>query len=165
MLTAERAREILDYDQNTGVIRWRKSTYRKGRPGAVAGSLSKSSGYVVISVDGRDYYAHRLAWLIVTGAWPKRGEVDHKNRDRSDNSWDNLRPASISQQRVNRSLGKHNKSGHKGIYWSRRNERWIAEIKFEKSRHYIGSFKEKEDAIIAYLDVARKLHGDFSIYA
>lgn len=87
MLTVERLRELLDYDPETGVFRW-KEPRRKCRVGEVAGSLRKD-GYVKIQVDGRFYQAHRLAWLCVYGVWPSA--IDHIDGNRANNAIANLR--------------------------------------------------------------------------
>ena len=94
MLTYERLRELLHYDPETGAFTWIKSTYRKGQPGTPAGCLSKRLGYILIGIDKRLYYAHRLAFLWMTKQWPEK-EVDHINLDKADNRWANLRPARV----------------------------------------------------------------------
>jgi hypothetical protein len=68
-LTAERLREVLDYNPETGVFTWKVRTSIRVVAGKVAGSVGKR-GYLIIGVGGRNYYAHRLAWLHMTGEWP-----------------------------------------------------------------------------------------------
>ena len=114
LLTAERAREILSYDPETGVLRWRHRVSQRMLAGAVAGTLD-GYGYIRIIVDGRTYRAHRLAWLIVHGEWPKN-ELDHKNLLRSDNRLCNLREATRLQNMQNKKVYKNNTSGHTGIF-------------------------------------------------
>jgi HNH endonuclease len=76
------------------------------RKDKVAGYVN-SDGYRVIELDGREYYAHDLAWLHQTGEWPK-GRIEHINGNRDDNRWSNLKmtdepwsglPASAGHQR------------------------------------------------------------------
>ena len=89
MITQERLKQLYRYEPDTGrFIR----IYSKQRPdtiGRIAGA-PHGNGYLEITIDGRTYYAHRLAWLYMTGAWPK-GQIDHKNCIRYDNKWENLR--------------------------------------------------------------------------
>jgi hypothetical protein len=87
-LTAERLRERLHYDAETGVF-----TRRVGSGHAHAGDMAgsvHSTGYVRIGIDGGKYTAHCLAWLYVHGVWPS-DQIDHINRNRSDNRIANLR--------------------------------------------------------------------------
>ena len=89
-LTAELARDVMDYDPDTGVFRWKASRGAR-RAGAVAGHLA-SIGYWYIQVDGRHYLAHRLAWLITNGAFPA-DQIDHIDGDRANNRLANFREA------------------------------------------------------------------------
>ena len=111
MLTSERLREVLHYDPESGIFTWIKSS-RPGWVGKVAGSIA-SGGYLQILVDKHPYRSHILAWLYMTGKWPEL-EVDHKNRIRTDNSWDNLRQATDSEQCRNRN-STPGKSGVRGV--------------------------------------------------
>ena len=101
-LTAARLREALSYDRDTGEFRWNKrsSALSRRREGVLAGSI-KAAGYREIEIDGVTYQAHRLAWLHVTGEWPD-AEIDHRDLDRGNNSWENLRAATSSQNHANR---------------------------------------------------------------
>jgi hypothetical protein len=75
-VTAERLRELLHYDPETGLFMWVVSTSNRGRAGAVAGS--NFHGYRCIGIDGHHCLSHRLVWLWTEGEWPK-GEIDHIN--------------------------------------------------------------------------------------
>jgi hypothetical protein len=99
MLTAERLRELLHYDPDTGVFTWLRVKGRRVRVGALSGKAN-GGGYFQIGVDGRIYYAHRLAWLYVHGEWPV-ASIDHVNCDRCDNRLANLRPATKAQNAAN----------------------------------------------------------------
>lgn len=72
IVTAERLRDVLDYDADTGLFRWKARTSNRVRVGSVAGAHSHVLGYVMISIDGRLYKAHRLAWLHVHGGVARR---------------------------------------------------------------------------------------------
>src|SRR5262245_63170460 len=110
VLTAERLRELLDYDPKTGRMFWKVS-----RGGVVAGSEAgslHSQGRVVIRIDGRMYKRSRLAWLHVTGETPAHF-VDHKNGIRDDDRWENLRPASPAEN--SRNAKRPNRHGLPGV--------------------------------------------------
>lgn len=161
MLTAQRLRELLIYDPRTGVFRWLVSTSNRVKVGAVAGNTDNHYGYRLIGVDGRLYRGGRLAWLYMTGEWPP-DRVDHKNRNRLDDRWDNLRPCSHGQNIVNSGLWKHNKSGFKGVYLNRHTGRWRAKIQKDGKTIHLGSHDTPEEAHAAYQKEARRLFGEFA---
>lgn len=115
-LTAERLRELLSYDPETGIFR-RVATRRQVKSGDIAGS-DDGKGYWRIRVNGEKHRAHRLAWLYVNGAWPI-DQLDHINGDKLDNRICNLREATNSENQQNRSLPKSNTSGRLGVHFDK----------------------------------------------
>jgi hypothetical protein len=109
------------------------------------------------------FRVHVLAWVIQTGEWPQH-RIDHINRNPADNRWCNLRPATQSQNMSNLLLTKASTSGHKGVHWHRAAGKWTAKIKVNKKSFYLGLFDNIENAIEAYRDASKKLHGAFSPY-
>jgi hypothetical protein len=104
-ITQEYLKSILSYDQGTGVFTWLLKTSNRVKVGMQAGTL-RNNGYLKINLNGQLYYVHRLAWLYVTGEWPKNN-IDHINGAKDDNRWVNLREATHSQNNRNRaSYGK-----------------------------------------------------------
>jgi hypothetical protein len=97
-LTAEVLRTLVHYDPETGLFKWKTQSWPRN-PGPIEQKTPK--GYTRFSVLNKRYMAHRLAWLYVTGAWP-RGQIDHINGDRSDNRWANLRDVTPSENARNR---------------------------------------------------------------
>jgi len=156
-LTHERLLELLSYDPITGVFQWRPGIKRRnpysGRAGA---GCIDTSGYIVIRIDYQLYYGHRLAWFYINGEWPE-GLIDHRNRDRADNSWANLRLATDKQNTFNRGPDKRNQSGFKGVCRSM-SGKWRATI---NNRH-LGVFSTPEEAFAAYEKAAIELHGEYA---
>lgn len=145
MLTQVRLREVLRYNQRTGVFTWRVQLAHRVKPGDVAGC--NDSGYQRIRVDGRLYYAHRLAWLYVTGTWP-RHNIDH--RISLSNRFKNLRDV---VQRTN------TENQRRTVGATRLPDgRWKAQIKVAQKNHALGVFKTKTLARRAYLKAKRQLH-------
>ena len=162
-LTAERLKEVLNYDPETGVFTWAKKTCSKVTVGKVAGCVAKfTSGgpYRVIRIDRTLHLAHRLAWLYQTGHWPTH-ELDHINLDGLDNRFSNLRVATRAQNQRNVGLSKRNTSGVKGVYFDKRDQKWVADIHAGR-RVRLGSFKTLEAAKLAYANAADRLHGKFA---
>ncbi|CAN1724414.1 protein of unknown function [Hyphomicrobium sp. 1Nfss2.1] len=160
MLTAERLRELVTYDPETGVMRWRVSRRGKIKPGNIAG-YSATDGYLQITVDRRTYMLHRLAWLYVHGEWPSLS-IDHINGVRDDNRIVNLRPATVAQQRRNICLRSDNTSGLPGVRWIPQKRRWIARIKVNSVYRHLGCFHDKLAAKEAYERAAEKYFGEFA---
>lgn len=160
-LTAERLREVLRYDPETGGFTWIKATGKKVRPGKPAGSVSKTHGYAILGVDGTSYRAHRLAWLYVYGHFPE-GHIDHINGDTSDNRLCNLREATRTQNLANSRRYKNNKSGLKGVHWHPQSGKWRVQVRLNRRNHHVGLFADRHDAHRAYLDAASQLFGEFA---
>lgn len=155
-LDAKLAREILDYDPHTGVFVWKKRLAQRVKIGDVAG---RSMGrYRALHIGGRDYAAHRVAWLYVYGVWPPE-QVDHINLDGHDNRISNLRLATPGQNQQNKRVGKNNRSGYKGV--CQYQGRWRAEIMAQGKKMALGCFDSAEEASAAYVAAKRRLHSHF----
>jgi hypothetical protein len=158
-LTAERLRELLEYDPETGVFRWLVRTSNRIKVGQIAGCIS--NGYRVIRVDGSMFLAHRLACLYMTGKWPA-DQIDHRNVVRPDIRWSNLREASSQQNSANRGALRNNKSGLKGAIFEKRSGRWISKIVISGRLTYLGSFDTPEEAHKTYMAAAVRHYGEFA---
>lgn len=160
MLTQARLKEVLHYDARTGVFVWRQPAGRWGRipAGTVAGNISHPG--ICIRIDGKLYLAHRLVWLYVFGRWPD-DQIDHRDLDRTNNALLNLREANNSQNQGNQPLDKTNKSGYKGVSWSKSCNKWLANISIDNKSKYLGLFDTPEDAHAAYVAAASAHFGNF----
>ncbi|MBK6865537.1 MAG: HNH endonuclease [Ideonella sp.] len=156
-LTAQRLRELLHYDPETGIFTWGVSHRNGIHCGRQAGCISKHIGYRLIRIDGILYLAHRLAWIHSTGVFPS-AEIDHINGNRADNRLCNLRDVSrainSNNSRIARSSNKS--SGLLGTY--KVGNSFCAHIMVSGVTKHLGSFKTKELAHTAYLEAKRKLH-------
>lgn len=156
-LSAERLRELLHYDPDTGVFTWRVDKKGGVRAGDVAGCVMKS-GYVSIRVDGVLYLAHRLAWLYAKGVWPIN-KIDHRSRVRSENRLANLREASDVVNGQNTTPRTEFPGTFLLAGGSRKLRRpWAARIMADHVRHELGYFATQEEAHEAYLAAKRRLH-------
>jgi hypothetical protein len=157
-VTHERLRELLRYNRKSGEFRWRKRMSSSIEAGDIAGGLDKK-GYQVITINGRPYPAHQLAWLYIKGKWCST-VIDHRDGDPSNNCWRNLRRATISQNNANRPLQRNNTCGLKGV--SSRRGIWCAGIRKNRQRYHLGYFETPQEAHAAYAKAARKLFGKFA---
>lgn len=115
--------------------------------------------YRAVTIDGVSYYVHRLAHFLVTGVWPVR--VDHRDLDRSNNCWSNLRPATDQENKRNVAQYKNNKSGFKWVTWHVATGLWRACMTVDKKHLNLGYFKTAEAAYEVACAKARELHGQF----
>lgn len=171
-LTAEYVRSILSYDSKTGIIKWKtrpiehfpnaiaKHIWNTKNSGKVAGTTN-SSGYILISINKTRYRAHHIAWLIKTGEWPAEF-IDHRDLNKSNNKWRNLRKATKAQNSMNRILQSNNTSGFKGVIWEKYKRKWLARIKVNGHQKHLGLFETPEAAHSAYYSAAKKYFGEFA---
>lgn len=157
-LTQADLRRMLSYDPDSGEFRWLVGRSRTAA-GSVAGSIG-ASGHRSIKIAGRSHYAHRLAWLYMTGEWPAE-QVDHINGTPDDNRWDNLREASNAENCRNTRRRQNNTSGTKGVTWDARRGKWNANICVNRRYIFLGYFEDIEAAAAAYAAASQKYHGAF----
>lgn len=154
-ITTDRLRELVDYDQETGLFSWRFG--RVGaKKGVICGSPHPKNRYIGICLDYKRYLAHRLAWMYVYGAWPS-ASLDHIDGNRANNRIDNLRLADHSINNENRhSARSDSTTGLVGVEVSR--DRFIARIQVKGKRIGLGTFDTAEDAHAAYIEAKKRLH-------
>lgn len=157
-LTQERLKAVLLYDQETGWLTWVSCGKGNIKPGTRAGYVG-SKGYRFITVFDEEYAEHRLAWFYMTGQWPK-DQIDHKDNDKANNAWINLREANNSQNVMNkprhRFVAHTPKRPYRGVqlHPCGRYQAWL-------SGKSIGMFGTAEEARDAYWRAAEERYGDF----
>lgn len=156
-MNLERIKEVLRYEPDTGLFYWKSNRGGTARAGTIAGSPHRK-GYLTVSVLGKAWLAHRLAWAFIHGEEPPPGlQIDHKNGDRSDTRWENLRigDASFNQQNRRRPA-KHNKLGVLGV--QRYGRRFAAFVRIGGRSRRVGTFSTPEAAHECYVQAKRELH-------
>ena len=154
-LTAERLREILSYDPETGHFHWRVRAGRH-KAGDMAGSLIKDR-YIQICVNRVRFLAHRLAWLYVHGKWPT-DQIDHINGTKGDNRIANLREATNAENLQNQRVRCTNKSRYPGVCWDTLKGKWRAQIRFGGKTIYLGLYSDAMDAAAARAKAKAQYH-------
>ena len=171
----EYLREALLYDPETGELVWsrrprwhfssvtRWKSFNMKFPGRRAGWFD-DKGYcsVSITIDGvlLSLKVHRIAWVLMTGAWPLK-EIDHVNGVRGDNRFKNLRVGTSAENRQNQKLSPANTSGFLGVSRIARakgRSKWRAEIKVLGRRYHLGYWPTPLLAYSAYLEAKARLH-------
>jgi hypothetical protein len=157
-MTQKELKEVLDYNPETGIFRWKIRARPQNPVGSVAGSKRKND-YLQIRIKGKNFLAQRLAWLFMTGCWPV-AELDHVNRDRTDNRWVNLREATRVQNAIN-SKDKKNSTGYPGVQVTKEG-RFSARVRVGNKRTHLGVYATVEEAAAVVMALRRDLHGEFA---
>jgi len=144
-LTQERVKELFDYHEDGHLI-W-KETRSVIKKGDIAGYKSKS-GYIQVGIDSKLYYVHRIIFLWHHGYIPENG-VDHDDRVKDHNWIDNLFEASKQCNARNSKIGKNNKSGVTGVYYSKDKDKWVSGIKVNGKTIHLGCYDNFDDAVKA----------------
>src|SRR5208337_3881401 len=139
-LTLEYLKNILFYNEKTGFWIWinKTSKFSNINVGDRAGTLDEK-GYIVITIKGKRYYAHVLAWFYMTGEWPK-DEIDHRDLDKANNKWLNFRLSNRLQNCSHRLKNTNNTSGFKGVYFDKRANKLRVRITVNNELKCVGSF-------------------------
>ena len=159
-MSAELIRSLYVYDSDTGNLIWRMSPFRsKRKAGDIAGSYKKNGRWEV-KVGGRGVLRSRIVWLYHHGSLPN-AEIDHINRDASDDRIENLREATRSQQLVNRRLMGHNSCGFHSIYLNKKTGLWAVRISINGKRKRFGSYRTVIEAAQAADRIGLEAYGNF----
>lgn len=152
-LTAEALRSLVCYDPRSGQFtRLLRANW------CAAGGWLDRNGHVRISIAGRAYAAHRIAWLYVHGRWPQ-GDIDHINGDRADNRIENLRDVCKAMNQQNqRKAHRTNATGLLGVTFNTARSKYQAQIGVSGRNKYLGLFDTATEAHQAYLAAKRALH-------
>lgn len=151
-------RSKLSYDPNTGLFSW-KTSGQKINFCELAGALN-CAGYIQITVNKKQYSAHRLAWWLHYGEWPPSDrDIDHINGNRCDNRISNLRIATRRQNTQNqRRAHKNNQTGYLGVSFNPIRGVYRARITDYGKYFSLGCYKTSKEAYDAYLKAKAEKH-------
>lgn len=146
-ITQKELKEVLNYNEDTGLFKYIKSSNSKIKIGQIAGTIS--NGYCRIKINGKSYLGHHLVWLYKYSSFPEypKYQIDHINQNRLDNRLSNLRIVTQSCNQRNAKKRKDNTSGVTGVIYA--NKGWVTRINDKKGKIYLGKFKEFSEAVSA----------------
>lgn len=158
MLTIERLKELLSYDEDSGNLTWliNKKSAKKGN---IVGSKSKQP-YCEVHIDGKKYLAHRLVWFYSYGFWPET--IDHIDGNTRNNAIKNLREVTISQNSLNKRKSKSNLCGAKNVSFKRDRNKYAVNLDVDGKPRHIGHYANVELAIVAATEARNKYHGEYA---
>lgn len=138
----ELAHKMFSYDSETGLLKRTMTVSSRAIRGMTISTINLQ-GYVVVRFENKLQLVHRLIWLMQTGEWPTL-QIDHINGNSRDNRWVNLR-------HVSRAVNLQNKAAPSGgVYYARRDARWIAECRVDGVRKVLGSSPSRAAAELIY---------------
>lgn len=161
--TQEALKELLDYDQTTGIFKW-KVRYNNRQAGYVT-----PEGYVCIIIHGRNFKSHRLAWFWMYGEDVQSPfTINHINFKTGDNRLINLEKTNDREQNRWQRIGSRNKSGHKGISYHKSSKMYRARIETRDpiTKKKTASFeiygKTIEELIEPLREARERIHGKYA---
>ena len=160
MLTQQRANEVFEYRDSN--LYWKPRLLSRNRPSVKAGlvaGVDDGRGYLKVGVDKKRYYVHQIVFLMHNGYMPKC--VDHADGNVKNNSPENLREASVSQNMFNTKINTKNTSGFKGVHFNKQKQKWQAKL-LVRGKQIARVFESFEDAV-DFMGLFRELvHGEFA---
>ncbi|UTD55906.1 HNH endonuclease [Halomonas sp. MS1] len=163
---AEILRQLLDYEPATGLLTWKprsagwfasksaakrwNSVYSGKRAGTFQKSYKTGYRWRSITLFDKPYLEHRIVWKWMTGSEPPQ-QIDHLDRDATNNAWLNLKESSLLKNSHNQSMPKRNSSGVTGVTWHKQHQTWMARCGFEGKMHHLGYYDDIDDAADAVL--------------
>ncbi len=159
-ITSEELKRLLTYNHDTGAFNWKSrsdvsKSWNSRYAGKEAGTLS--NGYVKITINKKQHFAHRLAYLFMEGIAPN-GEIDHIDGDKKNNRYVNLRVVTSTQNKRNMSIPRTNSSGLMGVRYREDKKKWVAYISIKNRFVHLGYYASRELAHSARLEAERE-HG------
>jgi hypothetical protein len=147
-MTPEQLREYISYNPVLGTFTWVQTTSSRVQMGNPAGGINSRDGYHEVTLHGKHWYGHRLAWYLTHGVLPRM--IDHVNQDRGDNRISNLREVSYSDNAKNCGVSKNSTTKVTGVYPMPKNSgKWRAQITVNYKSIHLGVFDTQEEAIAA----------------
>lgn len=166
-LSQEDLNRLLKYEPDNGKLFWLPRLDAKAWNNRYAdkeASYTSKDGYQIITLFSKNYKAHRIVWSLSHGPIPKGFQIDHINRDKSDNRLCNLRLATAKDNNRNRPKSTRNTSGAKGVCWMKGRNKWRSRIIVDGKPKYLGFYDDFQQAVDAYEVAAEKYFGNFAFH-
>ena len=137
-MTKETLAKHVTYNKNTGQFHYLKNNRLIDNKNYL--------GYTRISINGKRYLAHRMAWIWVYGSIDEKSEIDHLNQKREDNRIINLRAGISRDNKRNRALQSNNTTGINGVSYDKKTQSYEVNVKIDGIKKFIGYYKDIETA-------------------
>jgi len=139
--------EIFRYEPD-GTIWWKEQITGKGRRRKMDKPVGcrRGAGYLHFGFKGKTYDVHKVIWEMHYGPVTPGMEIDHRNNIRHDNRIENLQELTNGDNSKKRLLSKNNKTGYRGVWFHKRNKKFVAQIKIDYEKKHLGCFDTAEEA-------------------
>jgi hypothetical protein len=147
---------------NDGLWRWWNATF-SGKPAGHAKRHSRNPNKfqgILISLNGRYWWAHRIAWAMHHGSLDEQSEIDHRNLNPLDNRLINLRLATRGQNARNMRKDIPQRKLPRGVYETKHGL-FFTSICVNGVKRHLGTFSTAGQAQEAYRKASAKYHGEF----
>lgn len=138
---------MITYDPTTGNI-----TLASGKVAS-----TNSNGYITVWFQGKQQYAHRVAWYLTYGTWPI-GLLDHINQNKKDNRIINLR---LSDEIGNGRNRISTTGSCKGVQWRACRNKYYVRLQVDGKMLTFGQYEDYLDACAVAIKERRRLHGEY----
>ena len=125
--------------------------------GHIANRLDSKGKYIQVEFRNETWQAHRICYYLGTKQNPKEWQIDHIDRNYSNNRLDNLRLLDNGSQQLNTKIRSNNKSGYPGVFFDKKAGKYRAFIG-KKKKKFLGTFASKEEAREARLKAEATLY-------
>ena len=147
------------FDYKDGNLYWKMSLSNRVKIGKKTGFLT-TTGYLQTCINKTTYLNHRLIYIWHYGIEPQF--IDHIDNNRLNNSIENLREITISNNCKNGKLRKNNKSGVKNVHWYKRDAKWSVDLKINKKLKNFGKYNDLELAELVAQEARKLYYGAYS---
>ena len=157
-ITQDKVKELFEY--RDGALFWKVSHNNFIKVGKQAGTSVNDAGYNIVGIGGKTPRLHRIIFLYHHGYLPNK--VDHIDGNRTNNTIENLRPATNEENSRNARLSKRNKSGVKGVCWANHVNKWMVQVRQGNTKKYLGLYDDIELAELVAIEARNKFHKEFA---
>lgn len=159
MIDKDKVNYLFDY--RDGKLFWKNKTHPRSQAqiGGEAGTLVHQ-GYKQVSIENKKYYLHRIIFLYHHGFLPET--VDHIDNNTGNNSIENLRAATLSENQQNCSVKKSNRLGVKNVLFDEKANKYRVYVRAKNKPMYIGSYDNLDLAGLVAHEARNKYHGAFA---
>ena len=140
---------LFKYDPEQGILHWIPQLGKRCNNTRPRAGCYTTKGYRIIRIDGRLYKEHRIIWVMHNGSIPDGLDIDHIDRNTSNNKLENLRL-------VTRSINHLNKNS-KGVTYDKTRNKWKAQLTLNGKQVLNKRFDSYEEALSTYQEVKLKL--------